>query len=142
MATIERSEDIEAWKMARELTRLVYEKTSVGRFSRDFGLKDQIRCAAVSVMSNIAEGYERDGTKEFLHFLSMAKGSCGEVRSHLHVALDQKYLSCDEFSLLHERAVGVSRVLSGVMRYLRDTPIRGEKYKTPHGEREGCTSPS
>jgi four helix bundle protein len=88
MRTFQSFEEIEAWQKARTLTREVYVATSEGAFSRDFGLRDQIRRAAVSIMSNIAEGYERSGTGEFVHFLSMAKGSTGEVRSQLYVALD------------------------------------------------------
>ena len=81
MATIKRFEDIEAWKKARELTREVYRHSKVGPFSKDFGLRDQIRRAAVSVMSNIAEGFERGGNKEFMQFLAIAKGSVGEIES-------------------------------------------------------------
>ena len=83
MATIEKFEQIEAWQEARRLTHALYELTSEGKFARDFGLKDQIRRAAVSVMSNIAEGFERGGDKEFIQFLSLAKGSAGEIRSQL-----------------------------------------------------------
>ncbi len=92
MATIKRFEDIEAWQEARELVRELYRITSAGPFARDFGLKDQVRRAGVSIMSGIAEGFERDGNKEFLQFLSISKGSCGEVRSDLYVAEDQGYL--------------------------------------------------
>ena len=88
MATIVRFEDLDAWKIARELTRDVYRVTSGEKFSRDFGLKDQIRKASVSIMSNVAEGFERDGNREFCNFLSIGKGSAGEVRSQLYVALD------------------------------------------------------
>ncbi|MBM4037083.1 MAG: four helix bundle protein, partial [Planctomycetes bacterium] len=85
MGKIERFEDMDAWKKARELTRAIYQLTSAGGFSRDFGLRDQIRRAAVSVMSNIAEGFERGGDKEFHQFLAVAKGSCGELRCQLYV---------------------------------------------------------
>lgn len=92
MARLERFEDLEAWKTARELTNSIYQTTASGDFARDFGLRDQIRRASVSVLSNIAEGFERDGNKEFLQFLSLAKGSCGEVRAQLYIALDQRYI--------------------------------------------------
>ena len=89
MATIKRFEDIDSWKSSRELTRQIYELTSSGEFCRDFGLKDQIRRACVSILSNIAEGFERGGDREFLQSLAVAKGSCGEVRAQLYVAYDQ-----------------------------------------------------
>ena len=85
-------EDLEIWKCARELTNIIYLLTNNSTFSRDFGLRDQIRRASVSIMSNIAEGYERGGNQELMQFLSIAKGSCGEVRCQLYVAIDQKYL--------------------------------------------------
>lgn len=90
MSKIERFEDIESWKVAREATRLIYEMSSMGEFNRDFALRDQIRRSSVSMMSNIAEGFERGGDKEFIQFLAIAKGSCGEARAQLYVALDQK----------------------------------------------------
>lgn len=83
MNKIERFEDIECWKKARELTKMVYQSSRDGEFSRDFGLCNQIRRASVSILSNIAEGFERDGDREFLQFLALAKGSCGEVRAQL-----------------------------------------------------------
>jgi four helix bundle protein len=87
-----RFEDLLIWQKSRDLTRLIYELTGTTAFSRDFGLRDQMRRAAVSVMSNIAGGFEREGDPEFGHFLSIAKGLCGEVRSQLYVARDQGYI--------------------------------------------------
>jgi four helix bundle protein len=92
MKNIQKFEDIESWKSARRLTSEIYQETSTGEFVRDFGLKDQIRRASVSILSNIAEGFERGNDKEFAHFLAISKGSCGEVRAQLYVALDQRYL--------------------------------------------------
>src|ERR1700687_534406 len=100
MATFKKFEDITAWQKARELTREIYTVTSQGTFSKDFGLKDQIRRASVSIMSNIAEGFERSGTGEFIQFLATAKGSSGEVRSQLYVALDQGYITDAAFKHL------------------------------------------
>src|ERR671929_85029 len=100
MATFKTFEDIAAWQRARELTKEIYKLTSKNEFSRDFGLKDQIRRASVSIMSNIAEGFERSGTGEFAHFLATAKGSAGEVRSQLYVALDQEYIARSAFDRL------------------------------------------
>jgi four helix bundle protein len=131
MGKIERFEDIECWKKARELTSLVYAASSDNKLARDYGLRDQLRRASVSILSNIAEGFERDGDKEFLQFLSLAKGSCGEVRAQLYVALDQHYITNEEFKLLRERAVEISRMLSGMMNYLRQSEMRGRKYREP-----------
>src|SRR6267143_950560 len=100
MVKISKFEDIESWKKARKLTNEIYQTTTSGDFVRDFGLKDQIRRASVSVLSNIAEGFERGGDKEFLQFLAIAKGSCGEVRAQLYIALDQGYLSQELFDNL------------------------------------------
>jgi four helix bundle protein len=129
MAKIERFEDIEAWKAARVLTNKIYSVSGDGIFSRDFGLRDQLRRAAVSVMSNIAEGFERGGDKEFLHFLSLAKASSAEVRSHLHVALDQEYLTPSQFQELTSQAEMVGKMLAGFMGYLRKSEYRGNKFR-------------
>jgi four helix bundle protein len=129
MATLERFEDLDAWKKARELTKSIYQATSSGGFARDFGLRDQIRRAAVSVMSNIAEGFERDGNKEFFQFLSQAKGSCGEVRAQLYIAFDQAYVTEAQLQGSVERAVEVSRLIAGLMKYLNTSDVRGLKYK-------------
>ncbi len=129
MARLERFEDIDAWKEARELTKSVYQITSTGEFARDFGLRDQIRRAAVSVMSNIAEGFERGGDKEFLQFLSLAKGSCGEVRAQLYAALDQTYINDAQFQELVEKTVRINRLIAGLMKYLQTSDLRGSKYK-------------
>src|SRR5687768_7404381 len=114
MTTIVRFEDLDAWKLARQLTREVYRVTSQDRFSRDFGLTNQIRNASVSIMSNIAEGFERDGNKEFCNFLSIGKGSAGEVRSQLYVALDQEYISRGDFDFLRDKAEESGRVIAGL----------------------------
>ena len=126
MAKIERFEDIEAWKKARVLTARLYAVTGGGAFARDFGLRDQIRRAAVSVMSNIAEGFERGrGDREFHHFLAMAKGSAGEVRCQLYVALDAGHLDQPTFDELTALATDVSRLLSRFMQYLVSPPAAG-----------------
>jgi four helix bundle protein len=112
-------EEMTAWQKARELTRHIYEASGRGRFARDFGLTDQIRRASVSVMSNIAEGFERRGDKEFAHFLSIAKGSLGEVRAQLYVALDQSYIDKPTFEELCLLTTDTGRLLGGLARYLR-----------------------
>jgi len=112
-------EEMAAWQKARELTRRIYDVTARDRFRRDFGLVDQIRRASVSVISNIAEGFERRGSREFAHFLSMAKGSLGEVRAQLYVALDQSYIDKPTFDELCLLTTDAGRLLGGLARYLR-----------------------
>ena len=129
MAKIEKFEDIVAWQKERELTRQVYAHSKSGLFAKDFGLKDQIQRASVSIMGNVAEGFDRGGDKEFIQFLSVSKGSCGEVKSHLYVALDQQYISLEQFNALHGNADEVSRLLSGFMTYLKSSDLRGRKFK-------------
>ncbi|HJZ83522.1 MAG TPA: four helix bundle protein [Pyrinomonadaceae bacterium] len=129
MSKITRFEDIESWKKARKLTKDVYTVTAQEKFLRDFGLKDQIRRAAVSIISNIAEGFERGGDKEFLQFLSIAKGSSGEVRAQLYVALDLDYISIAQFDALTQAATEVSQLISGLMKYLRTSNLRGNRYR-------------
>jgi four helix bundle protein len=129
MSSFRRFEDIEAWKLARTLTNHIYDVTSKSDFSRDFGLRDQIRRASISIVSNIAEGFERDGDKEFLQFLYIAKGSCGEVRAQLYLAHDRNYLVEVEFNELLQEALQLSRVLAGLIKYLHQSQITGTKYK-------------
>ena len=121
-------EEIRAWQSARRLTQRIYVVTDAGSFRQDFDLRRQIRRASVSIMSNIAEGFERDGRKEFISFLSIAKGSAGEVRSQLYVALDAEYLSETEFNEIVAVARLVSRQLSRLIRYLRRSNIPGSKF--------------
>jgi four helix bundle protein len=129
MAKIEQFEDIEAWQMGRELKRTIYRCSKRGEFGKDFALRDQIRRAAISVTANIAEGFERGGNREFLQFLSHAKGSCGEVRDHLYTAIDEQYISEEEFRLLCTSAKRISGAIAGFMKYLQATEIRGQKFK-------------
>jgi len=129
MSTFRSFEDIEAWQKARLLTGKIYRESNAGRFQRDFGLRDQIQRASVAIMSNIAEGFERGGNKEFLQFLSIAKGSAGEVKSQLYVALDQSYLAQERFDELFRLADEVSQMIGGLMRYLRSSKMKGAKYK-------------
>ncbi|NTW68463.1 MAG: four helix bundle protein [Chlorobiaceae bacterium] len=114
MAGIQKFEGLLAWQKARELTKAIYQVTSTGRFSKDFGLCDQIRRASVSVMSNLAEGFERNSKNEFHQFLVIAKGSCAEVKSQLYVALDAEYLDKPMFQQLKNQAEEVSRIIGGL----------------------------
>lgn len=111
---IEKFEDIIAWQKARVLTKMVYDVTSDGPFARDFGLRDQIRRAAVSIMSNIAEGYERISPAEFHRFLLISRASCAEVRSQLYIAFDVGYLKRTTFDELQTAALEVARLISAL----------------------------
>jgi len=124
MGTITRFEDIEAWQRARELTKMMYQLTSKGEWAKDFGLRDQIRRAAVSAMSNVAEGFERRGNTEFLRFLNMAKASAGEVRSQLYVALDLGYVNQPEFMSAFKLAERTSSMIAAFMGYLKKGPAK------------------
>jgi four helix bundle protein len=129
MGTIERFEDIDAWKKARELTKAIYEITAQGKIASDFSLKDQLRRASVSIMANIAEGFERGGNKEFRQFLATAKGSVGELKSLLYAALDIGLVSSEQFQMIAGLAGDTSRLLAGFLRYLKDTDKKGSKFK-------------
>ena len=129
MATIKRFEDIGAWQEGRKLVRAIYQASCAGHFARDFALRDQIRRAAISIPSNIAEGFERDGNREFYQFLSLAKGSCGEVRTQLYLALDEAYLTKSQFDSLSEAALRISRMVASLMAYLRRSGMRCPKFK-------------
>jgi four helix bundle protein len=122
-------EDIEAWQLSRELVKEVYRVSREGTFAHDYGLKDQIERASVSIMSNIAEGFERGGNKEFVNFLTIAKGSCGEVRSQLYVALDQCYIDKSQFDTLIQIATRVSVMLQAFIAILRNSDLKGPRYK-------------
>jgi four helix bundle protein len=121
-------EDLNVWQQARQLTQEVYRLTKTENFLKDFGLRDQIRRAAVSVMSNIAEGFERGGNQEFLQFLYVAKGSCGEVRSQLYVALDQGYATENETDKLLQAFKRLSGSIRNLITYLRKSEMKGEKF--------------
>jgi four helix bundle protein len=112
-------EDLIAWKKARVLSREIYKATRTATFSKNFPLVDQIRRAVISILSNIAEGFERGSRSEFHQFLVVAKGSCGEVRSQLYVALDAGYLSKDEFQNLYELADEVGKIVGGLLAAVR-----------------------
>jgi four helix bundle protein len=128
---VESFEDLNVYKQARALTNEVYNITRQGDFSKDYGLMDQIRRASVSIMSNIAEGFERGTNAEFIQFLFYAKGSCGEVRAQLSIAFDQKYIEENIYNNLVERCRRISGMLSNLITYLKGARYQGTKYKKP-----------
>ena len=129
MATIRRFEEIRAWQEARELAKLTYGVTRKAPFAKDFGLKDQIQRAAVSVGSNIAEGFARSGNKEFSKFLWIARGSAAEVQSQLYTAFDIGYVNNEDFKLIYDKACYCSLLIYRFLNTLRSTSLTGERYK-------------
>jgi four helix bundle protein len=122
-----RFEDIECWQEARKLTRLVYEITNAGAFRRDLRLCSQIQAAAVSSMSNIAEGFIRRSDREFVQFLFIAMSSAAEVQSHLYVALDQGYISKEHFDRVYVQAEKTAKMISGLIKFLRTSSTKQTK---------------
>jgi four helix bundle protein len=128
VAAVARFEDLDAWKVARVLTAAVYRVTSGERFRSDPDLRSQLRRASVSIVSNIAEGFERGGNAEFRQFLSQAKGSAGEVRAQLYIAADVGLLDPDAAAELHGLVIRTSSLIAGLMRHLSDSTYRGSKH--------------
>ena len=120
MAKIERFEDIKAWQLSRELVKRIYQLTASFPFAKDYGLRDQIQKAALSVMSNIAEGFERYSKKEFVQFLNIARGSVAEVRSQLYAALDLKYVSETDFYETENSCETISKHIWNFIKYLKN----------------------
>jgi len=119
MSRIEKFEDIQGWQKARKLTTQIYKATQAPAFSKDYGLADQIRRAAVSSMANIAEGFGRESTQEFIRFLHIANASALEVQSHLYVAKDLGYIEASDFDSCYQQAHSVSRLIGGFINYLK-----------------------
>ena len=119
---VEKFENIESWKAARELTKVVYNLTSKPTFNKDFGLKDQIQRASVSIMANIAEGFDSKSNKAFINFLNYSFRSASEVQSLLYAALDQEYIIDNEFDLAYEQCVTIKKLIGGFIRYLNKNP--------------------
>ena len=129
MSKVERFEDLKVWQLARELCKDIHQLTLKSSFSKDFRLIGQIKGSTGSIMDNIAEGFERDGNKEFSQFLSISKGSCGEVRSQLYRAIDNEYITQEEFETACEKSLEVSKMLKGFIVYLKESELKGNKYK-------------
>lgn len=129
MATIERFEQIISWKESRELNKIIGRLIDSGRFKNSYRLINQIEGSAGSIMDNIAEGFERGGNKEFIQFLYIAKGSCGELRSQLYRALDRNYINEKEFNELSVHAIKISSLIQKLITYLENSDKKGIKYK-------------
>lgn len=128
---IERFEDIEAWQLARELTRKVYRLTKKPAFAKDYGLKKQIQDASGSSMHNIAEGFDAETNAEFIRFLRYAKRSCTEVQSELYVALDEEYIDTNEFKNVYEQATRTRAAIRGFINYLKKYEERKATNREP-----------
>jgi four helix bundle protein len=134
MKKFERFEDSEAWKKGMELVKRIYEISDRGELRNDYALRDQVRRAAISIPSNIAEGCDRGGNAEFVRFLTVAKGSGGELKTHLYIMRDLGYVTEAEFASLYGLCGDVVNLVGGLIRFLKRSGLRGPRYK---GAREG-----
>ena len=132
MVRVEQFEDLEVWKLARKLTGKIYSLSCVGAFAKDFGFRDQMCRAAISIVSNIAEGFERRSNGQFMQFLHIANGSAGEVRAQLYIALDLGYISQKQFQDVFDDIVRIGKMLTSLTRHLRTAHPPSSKLQQPN----------
>ena len=128
MATINTFEELDIWQLGREICQEVWDKFENSSLGKDFELKNQMNRSSGSIMDNIAEGFERNGRKEFIQFLSYSKGSCGELRSQLYRAYDRKHITIEEFEFLKEKTITESKKIGSFMQYLLKSEYKGSKF--------------
>jgi four helix bundle protein len=126
---VNKFEDLEIWQKAMDLVDIIYDFTYKQQFNKDYALKEQIRRAVISISSNIAEGFERGSNTEFIQFLFIAKGSSGEVRTQLYIALRRGYISKSESDSAVKASTEISAMIKSLINYLSKTSIKGEKYR-------------
>ncbi len=131
MATIKNFEELDIWKLSMALCNDIYKVIKDTELNKDYALRNQIDRSVISISDNIAEGFEREGNKEFIHFLSIAKGSCGEVRSQLYKVKDRAYITIKEFEELKQKAALISKKISSFMAYLKNSNYKGNKFQEP-----------
>ncbi len=129
MGTVKKFEDLEIWRSAREICQDIFDIKENSNLKIDYKLYNQINGSSGSIMDNIAEGFERNGNREFNQFLSIAKASCGETRSQLYRVLDRKYITKEEFDVYHNKLLSLSRQMGGFMVYLQKSDFKGSKFK-------------
>jgi four helix bundle protein len=129
MATWRNFEELKVWQKVRKLCQKIYDVTNRAPFSTDYRFRDQYRASSGSIMDNIAEGFERGGTKEFIQFVGYSKGSAGEVRSQTYRAFDVKHITEEEFNDIFAEVIEISKMLNGLTAYLKETEIKGIKFK-------------
>lgn len=129
MGTFKKYEDIESWQLSVKLVTDIYALTKTEALSKDFALRDQIRRSAISIPSNIAEGFERGGNKEFIQFLYIAKGSAAELQTQILIALNLNYIPNELYNTINSSITNISKLISGLIKYLKTSEFKGEKYK-------------
>ncbi len=129
MGTIRQLEDLEIWQSAREICQIVFDIREKRDLKTDFRLYDQLNGSSGSIMDNIAEGFERNGNREFIQFLSISKASCGEARSQLYRVFDRGYIKEDDFEIYKLKVTSLSKQISGFMNYLQKSELKGTKFK-------------
>jgi four helix bundle protein len=128
VAAIEKFEDLIAWQKSKAFAVKIYSATDEGKFSKDFGLRDQIRRASISIVSNIAEGFERKGNKEFLQFLFYSLGSIAEVKTQLIISFELNYISKEKYDELNDLLVDIQKITKGLVAYLKESDLKGSKF--------------
>lgn len=128
MSKIEKFEDLIAWQKSKSFAVKIYSATDEGKFAKDFGLRDQIRSASISIVSNIAEGFERKGNKEFLQFLFISLGSVAEVKTQLIISFELNYISKEKFEELNELIIEIQKIIKGLVSYMKESDLKGSKF--------------